>query len=118
MPPEPALTPKQFDILHHTMHRAARRCYCGDSSDMQALVSRGLMKSLGKVAWCPDEYFTVTAAGAALFSDRWGGTRKFICPKCFHKDEKSYDGYCVRADCRCRCVYHQVVASMEPARAS
>lgn len=50
-------------ILDHTVSRAAGGRYCGDSLAMQELVRAGLMHSLGKAAWCPDEYFTVTEAG-------------------------------------------------------
>ena len=51
---------EQLEILKHT-NRNGR--FCGDSRDMQALVAKGLMRSLGKAAWCPDEYFQITGAG-------------------------------------------------------
>ena len=57
------LTSEQLDILRHTQHHAVGKRYCGDSPAMQALVALGLMRSLGKVSWCPDEYFTITTGG-------------------------------------------------------
>jgi hypothetical protein len=57
------LNKKQVEILDHTARRAANGRYCGDSPNMQALVAAGLMVSLGKAAWCPDEYFGITKEG-------------------------------------------------------
>ena len=58
------LTENQIGIMHHTKYRASvPGAYCGDSPDMQVLVRLGLMKSLGKVSWCPDEYFGLTTEG-------------------------------------------------------
>jgi len=59
------LTPDQLNILDHTAHRGAGGRYCGNSKAMQELVEMGLMQSLGRVAWCPDEYFCMTKAGKA-----------------------------------------------------
>ena len=59
------LTREQISILRHTKYRASAGAYCGDSPDMQVLVRLGLMESLGKVSWCPDEYFGLTEAGHA-----------------------------------------------------
>lgn len=53
----------QLEILDHVLHRATQGMYCGDSPDMQELVRLGYMASAGRVAWCPDEYFRITAAG-------------------------------------------------------
>lgn len=61
-----SITDSQLSIMRHTKHRAANGCYCGDSKDMQTLVSLGLMRSLGFVSWCPDEYFGLTDAGRRL----------------------------------------------------
>lgn len=58
------LTEEQYEIMKHTATRAANNAYCGDSPDMQDLVQRGLMRSVGKVAWCPDEYFKLTPLGS------------------------------------------------------
>jgi len=59
-----AISKSQREILSHTLYRAASNYYCGDSADMQALVSQGLMISEGKKGtWAPDEYFTITAKG-------------------------------------------------------
>jgi hypothetical protein len=63
------LTNEEFEILDHTLHRAARNRYCGDSPAMQKLVNARYMQSLGKAAWCPDEYFTITDAGRAAHDD-------------------------------------------------
>lgn len=57
------LTKEQTNILDHTAHRASQNAYCGDSEAMQGLVSLGLMRSLGKKSFVPDEYFTITSAG-------------------------------------------------------
>lgn len=57
------LTDERISILRHTM---ANGRYCGDSSDMQELVSGGLMRSLGKTAWCPDEFFAITREGRSM----------------------------------------------------
>lgn len=61
------LTQEQFEILDHTLYRAARRCFCGndDDPDMSFLVDQGLMRKLGK-GWVPGEsYFTITPDGEA-----------------------------------------------------
>jgi hypothetical protein len=57
------LTQEQIAILNHTAHRAAAGRYCGNSPDMQGLVELGLMRSIGKAAWCHDEFFVMTGAG-------------------------------------------------------
>ena len=57
------LTTNQKEILDHTEHRAAGNLYCGDSDDMQGLVRLGLMVSVGKKSFVPDEYFRITALG-------------------------------------------------------
>lgn len=57
------LSREQISILRHTSERAAGGRYCGDSPDMQRLVQLGLMHSIGKPSWCPDEFFVLTGAG-------------------------------------------------------
>lgn len=57
------MTEQQLEIFDHTVQRAARGLFCGDSPAMQELVAAGLMESAGRVAWCPDEYFRITPAG-------------------------------------------------------
>lgn len=57
------ITNNQRNILDHTAHGAAGGLYCGDSTDMQTLVSLGLMVSMGKKSFVPDEYFALTATG-------------------------------------------------------
>lgn len=61
------MTREQYAILDHTMHRAARNCYCGNSKTMQELVELGFMRSVGTPGWSPDEYFTITPAGRLAF---------------------------------------------------
>ena len=56
-------TTEHLAILDHTLNRAAGGRYCGGSPEMDELVQSGLMKSSGKVAWCPDEYFRITELG-------------------------------------------------------
>lgn len=63
------LTKEQIEILKHTRTRAAGGLYCGDSPDMQALVSRGLMESVGRKAFVPHEYFRLTDAGKKLVGE-------------------------------------------------
>ncbi len=60
---EHTLTKEQADIIQHTLYRAAGGRYCGDSIEMQELVKWGLMKSLGRCSFVPDEYFGVTSKG-------------------------------------------------------
>lgn len=62
------LNQEHIGILQHTS-RATKRVYCGDSPEMQELVRMGFMRSLGKVAWCPDEYFTITESGVWALED-------------------------------------------------
>jgi len=62
------LNKEHIAILDHTLHRAAGNRYCGDSEEMQELCKEGLMKSLGKVAWCPDEYFIITDKGRSVLN--------------------------------------------------
>lgn len=57
------ITNSQREILDHTAHRTAGGLYCGDSDDMQELVRLGLMVSVGKKPFVPDEYFKLTGAG-------------------------------------------------------
>lgn len=65
------LTQEQWDILDHTANRASRPGqYCGDSEAMQGLVRMGLMRSIGKPSWCPDEFFCLTDAGRKALEDR------------------------------------------------
>lgn len=60
------LTPNQLGILSHTANRAANKQYCGTSDDMLILVSHGLMRSVGKKSFAPDEYFELTATGITV----------------------------------------------------
>ena len=62
------LTKSQKEILEHTVNRAANGNYCGDSDDMQALVVMGLMRSVGKTSFCPDEYFKITPKGREVLN--------------------------------------------------
>jgi len=62
------LSVEKLEILNHTAHRAANGRYCGDSLDMQRLVTLGLMKSAGRVSFVPDEYFKLTNKGRQAVS--------------------------------------------------
>lgn len=64
------LTSEQVAILDHTVNRAARGLFCGDSDDMQILVKHGLMRSAGRVSWCPEEYFRITDLGRVVLADK------------------------------------------------
>lgn len=63
------LTKEQIAILKHTLTRAAGGLYCGDSPDMQALISRRLMEPVGRKAFVPHEYFRLTDAGKKLVDE-------------------------------------------------
>lgn len=64
------LNQEHQNILTHTLFGAANKRYCGNSKEMQELVAAGLMVSLGKVSFCPDEYFTITKEGAAVIKKK------------------------------------------------
>lgn len=57
------LTTEQKEILLHTKHRAAQGLYVGSSPDMLKLEALGLMKYRGRVAFCPDTYWSLTYGG-------------------------------------------------------
>ena len=60
---EMKITKNQFDILDYTIYRAANGHFCGDSDDMQRLIELGLMRYVGKTAFCPDRFFGITRSG-------------------------------------------------------
>ncbi len=60
---EIALSAEQVSILDHTVNRAANGMHCGDSPDMQLLVTLGMMSSAGRKSFVPDEYFRITGEG-------------------------------------------------------
>lgn len=62
------LTQNQFNILEHTAYRAAGGFYCGDSTDMQVLVDRGLMVYAGTKGFCDDKYFKLTDLGHQMLA--------------------------------------------------
>ena len=66
------LNKEQLAILDHAVHRASGGLYCGDSQDMQALVSVGLMRSAGRKAFVPDEYFRITSKGIEFIKAKFG----------------------------------------------
>jgi hypothetical protein len=57
------LNKEQKEILEHTVNRAANGMYCGDSVDMQKLVSLGFMESCGNKSFVMGEYFRITTQG-------------------------------------------------------
>lgn len=63
------LTSQAIGILDHTLHRASCGLYCGDSPEMQELVSLGLMESAGRKSFVPDEYFRITREGQATYKE-------------------------------------------------
>ena len=65
------LSREQCEILDHTLHRAAGGYYCGDSTDMKALVDQGMMESAGRKSFVPSEYFRITIKGKdALYAHK------------------------------------------------
>lgn len=69
------MTREEFSILDHTLHRASSGRYCGDSPEMQSLVKAGLMRSLGKASWCPDEFFAITEEGREAYKSHASPTK-------------------------------------------
>jgi len=59
------LNKEQMAIMSHTDRN---RVYCGDSPDMQELVEMGLMESLGRKSFVPDEYFRLTGKGRSTLN--------------------------------------------------
>jgi hypothetical protein len=57
------LSKNHIDIMQHTRDRAAGGFYCGDSKEMQELVTAGLMEFAGMKSFVPDKYFKLTRAG-------------------------------------------------------
>jgi hypothetical protein len=58
------LTREQLAILKYVTTRSSRPGeYCGGGEAMDGLVELGLMRSIGKASWCPDEFFRITEAG-------------------------------------------------------
>lgn len=64
-----SVTKNQLEIMVHTRDRASGRRFCGGGIDMDKLVKMGLMKSLGRVSFVPDEYFTLTEKGEDFIKD-------------------------------------------------
>lgn len=64
------LTNEQYEILHHTEHRAAGGLYCGGGKAMDDLVARGLMQCAGRKSFVPDAYYRITAAGRTMLRNR------------------------------------------------
>jgi len=58
-----AVSKREFDILDHTINRAANGLYCGDSDEMKRLVQAGLMECAGRKSFVPEPYFRITASG-------------------------------------------------------
>ena len=63
-----ALDQRHIEILDHTVNRAASGRYCGGGETMQELVDIGLMRYVGKMAWCPDQYYEITDKGREQLS--------------------------------------------------
>ena len=57
------LTKEHISIMEHTRDRAAGGLYCGDSPQMQELVTEGLMACAGRKSFVPDPYFQLTSKG-------------------------------------------------------
>ena len=60
---------ESLEILKHTVSRASGGLFCGDSKEMQELVTNGLMESVGFKSFVPDEYFRITAKGKQYLKD-------------------------------------------------
>lgn len=72
------MTKEQFEILDHTANRAAGGRFCGGSDAMNELVADGLMQSIGKASWCPDEFYAMTVKGAAAYSVEKASRQKVV----------------------------------------
>jgi len=60
------LNKEEIEILYHTLNKASGKRYCGGSEAMDSLVSKGFMKYLGRIAFVPDPYYTITAEGMLI----------------------------------------------------
>ncbi len=58
-----SLPREQQEILYHTAYHAAQGLYCGDSQDMQELITAGLMEEAGRKGFVPEAYFRITSKG-------------------------------------------------------
>lgn len=85
------LTHEQFEIIDHTLHRAANQLFCGDSPSMQELVSLGLMKLAGRVSWVPSPYFYVTDAGREAWEEN--KPPPIVLPKVSARKRRSRERY-------------------------
>lgn len=56
------LNTEHIVILKHTAMTNGG-LYCGDSKEMQELVTAGLMEAVGQPPWCQYTYFHLTQAG-------------------------------------------------------
>ena len=64
------LSKQHIAILNHTAHVAAGGRFCGGGEVMEELVDIGLMKYIGKVAWCPDKFYTITDKGFGVLEGK------------------------------------------------
>jgi len=65
------LSNKQLTILDCAPQRTVTGLYCGDSRDMQGLVSDGLMEPVGRKSGVRDESFRITGKGCAVLCDSY-----------------------------------------------
>lgn len=63
------ITKHEFEILDHTLHRAAHGCFCGHESEMRPLVDAGLMEFAFRKSYVPEPYWRCTAAGREAFAE-------------------------------------------------
>lgn len=61
------LNAEQVGILEHTVKVGL---FCGDSKDMSILCRQGLMESVGRKSFVPDEYFRITSKGKSELQNK------------------------------------------------
>jgi hypothetical protein len=62
------LSREHISIMEHSSTRAAGGLYYGDSKEMKELCALGLMQSMGKKSFVPDEYFALTTEGKSYLA--------------------------------------------------
>lgn len=60
------LSNEHLGILKHTI--SGNRLFCGNSKEMEELCKEGLMESVGKKSFVPEEYFTITRKGIEVLN--------------------------------------------------
>lgn len=60
------LSNEHLGILRYTSRVSANGLFCGNSKEMEELCKEGLMESVGKKSFVPEEYFAITRKGVRV----------------------------------------------------